>query len=197
LDGLQSRGKLADKPGSLAGLHEKRKETLAQYFTPDWLSRFIWQTVCPAFKQDHGRYSLLDNSIGNAAMFRYADPKKVSLFGFDIDGELVDAVTRQFDGTDFRIDIGHAGMEQVELEQFSAAFINPPFSITLSGPFLKPYPGITHYGKFGPDTSALSHEYAVAQALSHCGIVAAIHQGRDPEHPQVCPTASGSPHAPI
>ena len=116
----------------------------------------------------------MDNSIGNAAMFRYADPKKVSLFGFDIDGELVDAVTRLFDGTDFRIDIGHAGMEQVELEQFSAAFINPPFSITLSGPFLKPYPGITHYGKFGPDTSALSHEYAVAQALSHCGIVAAI-----------------------
>lgn len=173
LEALQSRGSLAEKPGSLAGLHHKRQETLAQYFTPDWLSRFIWQTVSAAFKDD-GYYSLLDNSIGNAAMFRYADPERVSLFGFDIDGELVNAVTQLFEGTRFRVDIETAGMEQVELEHFSAAFINPPFSITLSSPFLKRYPGITHYGKFGPDTSALSHEYALAQALGHCGMVAAI-----------------------
>lgn len=107
-------------------------------------------------------------------MFRYADPKKFHIFGIDIDHDVVDAVTAIFDGTDFRIDIEQAGMENVELEAFSAALINPPFSINLSSAFLKPYPGITHYGKFGPDTSALSHEYALAQALAHCDIVAAV-----------------------
>ena len=173
LDNLQSKGKTAAKPGFLGGLHEKRRETLAQFWTPDWLSRFIWQTFSPAFSEDL-RYSLLDNSIGSAAMFRYADPKKFHIFGIDIDHDIVDAVTTIFEGTDFRIDIEQAGMENVELKAFSAALINPPFSINLSSAFLKPYPGITHYGKFGPDTSALSHEYALAQALSHCDIVAAV-----------------------
>jgi hypothetical protein len=34
LDLIQSRGSIAQKAGSLAGIHEKRKETLSQFFTP-------------------------------------------------------------------------------------------------------------------------------------------------------------------
>lgn len=113
---------------------------------------FYLANPSPAFSEDL-RYSLLDDSIGNAAMFRYADPKKFHIFG--IDHDIVDAVTAIFEGTDFRIDIEQAGMENVELEAFSAALINPPCSINLSSTFLKPYPGITHYGKFGPDTAML------------------------------------------
>lgn len=173
LDLLQSRGSTAAKPGSLAALHEKRKETLSQFWTPDWLSKFIWQTLTPAFSEDL-RYSLLDNSIGNASMFRFADPEKFHLFGIDADGVLIDEVVNILEKSAYRFDVLHAQMENVELEQFSAALINPPFSIPLASPFLKPYPGITHYGKHGPDTSAVSHEYALAQALSHCDIVAAV-----------------------
>ena len=134
---MQSRGSTAAKPGSLAALHEKRKETLSQFWTPDWLSKFIWQTLTPAFSEDL-RYSLLDNSIGSASMFRYADPEKFHLFGIDADGVLIDEVVNILEKSEYRFDVLHAQMENVELEQFSAALINPPFSIPLASPFLKP-----------------------------------------------------------
>jgi hypothetical protein len=170
---LRSRGSASTKPGSLAALHKKRKETLSQYFTPAWLSKFIWETVSPAFLGDQ-RYSVFDNSIGAAAMFRQACPKKVHIYGIDADADLVSNVINIFENSEYRFDILHAHMENVELERFSAALVNPPYSIPLYSPFLKAYPGITHYGKHGPNSSALSQEYALAQALSHCDIVAAV-----------------------
>lgn len=173
LDQIQSKGCTATKAGSLGALHEKRRETLSQFFTPDWLVRFIWQAIAPAFVSE-GRYRLLDNSIGSAGMFRYADPKRFHLCGLDVDGQLVEKVSSILDGNGYMLDLVRGGMEAVEMDKFSAALINPPFSIPLASPFLKPYPGVTHYGKYGPDTSAVSHEYALAQALSHCDIVAAV-----------------------
>jgi hypothetical protein len=174
LNQIQSKGSTATKAGSLADLHEKRKETLSQFFTPDWLVRFIWQVLSPAFASDDGRYRLLDNSIGSAGMFRYADPKRFHLCGLDVDGQLVATVSEILDGNGYMFDLVRAGMESVELVKFSASLINPPFSIPLSSPFLNAYPGITHYGKYGPDTSTVSHEYALAQALNHSDIVAAV-----------------------
>jgi len=173
LDALQSRGSTAKKAGSLAGLHEKRKETLSQFFTPAWLAAYLWKTLSPAFNEE-GRYSLLDNSVGAASMFRFADPERFCFFGIDADAELVSQVGKILDENHYKADIIHAPMENVELDKFSVGLLNPPFSIPLSSPFLKACPGITHYGKHGPDTSALSHEYALAQALAHCDIVAAV-----------------------
>jgi len=175
LESIKSRGSMAAKPGSLGALHQQRVITLAQYWTPDWLSRYIWALVSPAFSEE-GRYSVLDNSIGSARLFKYADPKKVNIFGFDVDNELIGNVVKELDQSEhaYKFDIVTASMDNVELDRFSAAFINPPFSIPLSSPFMRPYTGITHYGRLGPNTSALSHEYALAQALAHCDIVAAI-----------------------
>jgi hypothetical protein len=173
LDQIQSKGSAASKAGSLAALHEKRKETLSQFFTPDWLVQFIWQSIAPAFVGE-SHYRLLDNSIGSAGMFRYADPKWFHLCGLDVDGQIVEKVSSILDGNGYLFDLVHAGMESTELDRFSAAIINPPFSIPLSSPFLKAFPGVTHYGKYGPDTSAVSHEYALSQALSHCDVVAAV-----------------------
>lgn len=173
LDQLQSRGSQATKAGSLGALHEKRKETLSQFFTPAWVVSFIWETISPAFNNGE-RYSLFDNSIGAASMFRLARPGQHSISGLDIDEQLCAEVAAILDESGFNIDIRNAGMQDVELGRYSAALINPPFSITLASPSLKAYPGVTHFGKFGPDTSALSHEYALAQALDHCDIVAAI-----------------------
>lgn len=173
IDSIQSKGSAASKAGSLGALHEKRKETLSQFFSPDWLVRFIWQAIAPAFSSE-GRYRLLDNSVGCAGMFRYADPKRFHLCGLDVDGQLVEKVSSILDGNGYMLDLVHGSMEAVEMDKFSAALINPPFSIPLASPFLKPYSGVTHYGKYGPDTSVVSHEYALAQALSHCDIVAAV-----------------------
>jgi hypothetical protein len=130
LDQIQSKGSAASKAGSLAALHEKRKETLSQFFTPDWLVRFIWQTLSPAFVGE-SRFRLLDNSIGKAGMFRYADPKRFHLCGLDVDGPLVGKVSEILDGNGYMVDLAHAGMESVELVKFSAALINPPIPKSL------------------------------------------------------------------
>lgn len=173
LDQLQSRGSRADKAGSLGALHKTRQVTLGQFFTPAWIAAFAWRSLSAAFAMP-ARYSLLDNSIGAASLFRCADPLQFSLHGCDVDGDLVAQVVEVLETAGFDLNIQHAGMEQVELGRCSAALINPPFSLTLSSPTLTPYAGVTHYGKHGPDTSALSHEYALAQALAHCDVVAAI-----------------------
>lgn len=173
LDALISRGRQASKSTSLGGLHAKREETLSQFFTPAWVVGFLWGSIAGAFDPNE-RYRLLDNSIGSASMFRYAEPAQHTLHGFDIDGELVDHVADALDTAGYRVDIQQAGMQEVSLGRYSAALINPPFSINLASPNLTPYPGVTHYGRHGPDTSALSHEYALMQALDHADVVAAV-----------------------
>lgn len=173
LDALQSRGSKSDKAGSLGGLHATRERTLSQFFTPNWVVKFIWGTVKTYFNEED-QYSLFDSSIGAASMFRFADKSRFAINGFDVDEPLTSKVCRYLDEHGYDIDIVCANMDAVDLGQFHAALINPPFSIQLDSPFLTPYEGVTHYGKNGPNTSALSHEYALVQALSHCEIVAAL-----------------------
>lgn len=173
LDALASRGSQAEKAGSLGALHQKRAETLSQFFTPPWVVKFIWESISAFFEKEHS-YSLLDNSIGSASMFRFVDKDRFSISGFDIDETLVNQVTEILDGAGYDVDIHTASMDAIELGRYHAAIINPPFSIQLDSPFLKAYAGVTHYGKNGPDSSALSHEYALVQALDHCDLVAAL-----------------------
>lgn len=173
LDSLNSRGSKATKVVRMADLHQKRGETLSQFFTPSWVVKLAWSLVSRAFDtNDH--YRLLDNSVGAASMFRFADPTRHTLHGFDIDKELIANITEKLDDAGFECDLQAMGMEEAILGEYSAALINPPFSITLSSPHLTPYEGITCYGKHGPDTSALSHEYALAQALEKADLVAAV-----------------------
>lgn len=173
LDALRSRGSTSAKAGSLGALHAKREETLSQFFTPSWVVAYIWESIKGYFHEEH-YYSLLDNSIGAASMFRFASKEQFSVSGFDVDESLVGEVSRLLDDAGYDVNITAASLDAVDLGRFTAALINPPFSIQLDSPFLTPYPGITHYGKNGPDSSALSHEYALAQALDHCEIVAAL-----------------------
>lgn len=173
LDDLASRGSQAKKAARMADLHEKRLETLSQFFTPAWVVEAAWSFISTAFVPGE-RYRLLDNSIGAASMFRFADPAVHTLHGIDVDQELIAKVTEQLDHAGFECDIQAIPMEDAILGKYSAALINPPFSITLSSPYLTAYEGVTSYGKHGPNTSALSHEYALAQALEHASIVAAV-----------------------
>lgn len=173
LDKLVSRGKSSGKAGSLGALHAHRGVTLSQFFTPAWVVEHAWQIIAQAIDPSQ-RYSVLDNSMGAASMYRCANPSNFELYGIDIDRELVANVIDCFNGSEFSTRFVTASMTDVKLGQFSIASINPPFSIQLDSQSMTAYEGITHFGKLGPNTSALSHEYALVQALSHCDIVAAV-----------------------
>jgi hypothetical protein len=174
LDQIKSRGAKASKPGSLSNLHQHRKVTLSQYFTPQWVVKFAWDCIKHAFKATDSKYSLLDNSVGTASMFRCASPDRFNLHGIDIDGEAINKLNAVFDGTEFETNFVNASMCSVELTNFSVGLINPAFSIQLNSPSLEVFEGITHCGPLGMNTSASSHEYALAQALEHCDVVCAV-----------------------
>lgn len=173
LDAVTSRGSSAGRAGSLGALHEHRDTTLSQFFTPSWLVDTIWTILKPAMLAGQ-RYRLLDNSMGAASMFRQADPQCHELVGIDIDAEVVTQAQTVLERAGFAVEMKAVALQDAVLPRASVALINPPFSIPLTSPHLQPVPGVTHYGRLGPDTSALSHEYAVVQALSVAGVVAAV-----------------------
>jgi len=173
LDLIKSKGSQSSKVNNMGELHNKRKETLSQYFTPEWLSNYISKSIAPAFHKNE-TYTIFDSSVGAGSLLRNHISDQFFIYGVDTDESLVNQVNAIFDKYDVSADIQHAGMEHIELKRFSCAVINPPFSIPLSSPLLTKYKGITHFGKYGADTSAVSHEYALAQALAHSDIVAAI-----------------------
>jgi hypothetical protein len=171
---IKSKGQLTEKAGGLAGIAKRRALTGSQYFTPAWVSQAIGQQVGMATASDT-EYTVLDNSMGSGRLLMWAnDPATFSLYGLDVDKEKVSLVGDAFTEAGFTTDFINAGMEDVSLGEYSVAVLNPPFSITLSSPNLTPYDGITTFGRFGPDTSALSHEYALQQALKHAGVVFAV-----------------------
>jgi len=176
---IPSLGSQHTGAGSLAGLHEARKETLSQFFTPSDIVSFIWRTLTPSMdaalrRKDKGaRIALLDNSVGSGRMLQFANPDKHTLAGFDVHEPSVEAVSAAAKAAGFRCDFIVAGMEEAQPKGFSVALINPPFSIHLESPNMQGFECCA-FGKFGPRTSCSSHVYAVAQALAAADIVAAV-----------------------
>ncbi|NCA73052.1 MAG: hypothetical protein EOM91_23970, partial [Sphingobacteriia bacterium] len=85
-----SRGRLGKRPGSLAGLHEARRQHLGQFFTPVPLAQWIWRMLGPvldAGRRDGEVLPILDNSVGAGALLAFADPAKHLLAGIDVDAE--------------------------------------------------------------------------------------------------------------
>jgi hypothetical protein len=152
-------------------LHEARQRHLGQFFTPDAIAAFMWQFVC-AFATER-RVSVLDNSVGSARLLQFADPARHTLFGVDVHGEVVESVQAAVEAAGFDCTFRQAGMEAIDPQSFDVALINPPFSVHLESPHLQAFP-CTTWGRYGPNSSALSHEYAVHQALEAAGIVVAL-----------------------
>lgn len=176
---IASLGSQAPRPGSLAGLHAARQESLAQFFTPNDLARFAWNIVEPAIERAlvergaGGKVSLLDNAVGSGRLLQFATPEKHLIGGVDVHGETISALVKAAETAGFECDFLSCGMEAIKPRHFNVAIINPPFSIRLESPLLFPYP-CTTWGKFGPNTSAMSHAYAVHQALDAAELVVAI-----------------------
>lgn len=169
LRAIRSLGSNKRKISNMGELAQARKIHLGQFFTPDPIARFMWSLV-----KGLPVSSILDNSIGSGRLLQFADPEFHTIFGVDVHAETVDQVKKVFEQAGFECKIMCAGMEGIQPHGISLGIINPPFSIHLESPFLTPFPGGTRMGKYGPDSSATSDDYALLQALDGCGIVIAL-----------------------
>lgn len=176
----QSRGAAYEGARSLADLHEARRVHLSQFFTPDDVVAFMWRLVAPAMARAqeeggrHGFISVLDNSFGAGRMFQLASPEHHALFGIEADAPLAEAVAQAAEAAGFVCDLRAGSLEIASLGRYSVGLLNPPFSIPLSSPTMTAYDGVTSFGRFGSNTSAVSHWYALSQAVDACDVVVAI-----------------------
>lgn len=171
---IKSLGSKAKRPGSLAGLHDARKEHLSQFFTPKKVTDLMWSIIENNDGDALGKISLIDNSCGNGAMFFNANPEKHKILGCDVHADSVDALSLALKEAGFDYNILNCGMEDLQVEgEVDVCLLNPPFSIHLESPALVPYE-CTTFGRFGSNSSAVSHEYALAQALDCANVVMAL-----------------------
>ncbi|CAG9165622.1 SNF2-related protein [Cupriavidus pinatubonensis] len=171
LRAIVSLGSQAEKIAHMGELHAARQRHLSQFFTPDAIARLMWGVVSGWLPER--KVSILDNSVGSGRLLQFADPAKYSLHGVDVHAPTIEAVQQAVEAAGFDGSFRHAGMEEIHPKRFDIALINPPFSIHLESPHLKPY-DCTTWGRFGANTSALSHEYALSQALDAAQIVVAL-----------------------
>ena len=174
---VESKGLQIPKSKSLADLSQRRQATQSQYFTPDWVSRGIWsvlnQMMNAVPKRKPAIFSLLDNSIGSGRLLEGAPVESLSIYGLDPDPRCIDALNTDANNANISHQFYCGGMEDLTAANFNFAVINPPFSITLQSPNLSPF-DCTHFGPFGPNSSAISHEFALEQALHAANCVVAI-----------------------
>lgn len=174
---LTSRGASSARATSLADLHRRRNETQSQYFTPEWVARGIWKAFAPvmATAKESGltRFSVLDSSVGSGRLFEGAPVDDLALFGLDTDPRCIDALQADAHAAGLNYEFLTGSMADLRAKDFDFAVINPPFSLQLESPNLSKY-ACNSFGRFGQGTSALSHEYALEQALEAAQYVAAV-----------------------
>lgn len=175
---IESKGVNSQRATSLADLHRRRRETQSQFFTPEWVAKGIWQSlsyyVNAMYVQRVGaRVNVVDTSIGSGALFESAPVEKIALYGSDKDARCIQALSNDARAANMEFEFITGGLENLVTRHFDIAVINPPFSITLESPHLTPF-ACTSFGRFGAGTSAVSHEYALAQSLDCARVVAAV-----------------------
>jgi len=178
LEALASRGKTRKTSIRHQGdLHQARAEHLGQYFTPLSVSRFMWQLVAPAINRAHERENrrcaVIDTSCGSGRLLHFVSKEKCYVDGVDIDGRLIEGLSSAAAAAGLPSSFESACMSGLSISGYAAALINPPFSLQLASPVMEPLPCTTH-GKYGLNTHALSHQYALEQALGGAAIVCAL-----------------------
>ncbi|MGH0003538.1 helicase-related protein [Pseudovibrio ascidiaceicola] len=171
-----SKGQTSPKAEDLADLHRRRRETQGQFFTPSWVARGIWVALTPIIEKAFGeRESLrvLDNSVGSGRLLEGMPAGRFELFGADVDEECIEALSADAFEAELNHEFLTGSMADLKARGFDIAVINPAFSILLESPNLTAY-DCCNFGRFGPHTRALSHEYALAQALDAATVVAAV-----------------------
>lgn len=169
---LKSKGQLAPKAKRLADLHARRTITQGQFFTPGWIASGIWSSIAGIFNSG-SRMSVLDTSVGTGRLLNPAPVDKCDFYGFDVDDECISALAQAAEEADAIYDFREGSLGAAKVSGFDIAVINPPFGLTIEDPTLEAF-DCTGYGLYGPNSSAKSHEYALAQALDAAKYVAAI-----------------------
>jgi hypothetical protein len=119
------------------------------------------------------KISVLDNSVSSARLMQYADPAQHSLYGVDVHEPVIAAVQQCIEAAGFEGSFRMAGMEKsIPGDLTSPSLIRRSRSIW-NRRICQPL-GCTTWGRFGPNSSALSHEYALAQALEAAQLVVAL-----------------------
>jgi len=175
---IASLGRTTARPGSLAGLHQARRDNLGQFFTCNQIAALLWRIASPAMdaaiaRQPGSRVALLDTSVGSGRLFQFADADRHTLSGADVHAPSLNALTDVAEGAGFVCDLVCGGLEALNPKGFGVAFLNPPFTLHFDSASLRPLP-CTGWGRFGPNSSAVSHAYATDQALDAADIVLAI-----------------------
>lgn len=179
LESIDSLGKQMPRPGSLAALAARRKENLSQFFTSRPVARIMWAFAAPAIDRaivrcPAAKVAVFDNSIGSGRLVSQADPERHLVLGNDVHQASASALARTLHRHGFECDIRIAAMQSVRVVGLcGVAVINPPFSIPLSSKSLEPFP-CTTYGRHGPNTAAMSHRYALDQAMAAADVVVAL-----------------------
>jgi SNF2-related domain/Methyltransferase domain/Helicase conserved C-terminal domain len=171
LRAIVSLGSQAAPVAHQGELHAARRQHLGQFFTPDAIAAFMWSFVSGWHVPR--RIRVLDNSVGSGRLLQYADPERHAVYGVDVHEDVIAQCQKVFEEAGFECVFRQAGMEDIQPARFDIALINPPFSIHLESPHLKPL-ACTTWGRYGAHTSALSHDYAVHQALDASNIVIAL-----------------------
>ena len=175
-ESITSKGLTVSKAVSMADLHRRRRETQSQYFTPVWVAKGIWKSLSGA--TDHARakfrsLDVADTSCGSGRLFEGAPDDITTFYGADTDRSCIDALNRDATSAGVNAHFKAGSLADLDIDNMSITVINPPFSIQLDSPNLDFFDS-NSYGKFGPGTSALSHEYALHQAVNGSSIVAAL-----------------------
>lgn len=173
-----SLGRSAPRPGSLAGLAEARRTNLGQFFTPRAVAAFAWSILQPAMAraaaaEPERRISLFDPAVGSGRLLQFADPARHSLWGVDCHAQAIDGLKDAAAEAGFVRELIASPIEEIRTGRFDIGLLNPPFSLTLESPTLDALP-CTTFGRYGPNTRALSHRYMLELALQACSVVVAI-----------------------
>lgn len=175
---IDSKGTTVAKVSSRADLHRRRQETQAQFFTPEWVSEAIWRVFTPIMEESKCSgaspgFSVMDNAVGSGRLFLGAPVDEMSFYGIDSDARCIEALCEDAALAGLNFQFEHGRMEDLQAREFHFAVINPPFSLHLESPNLTPY-RCNSFGRFGQSTAAISHEYALEQALDAALVTAAV-----------------------
>jgi hypothetical protein len=170
---MASKAQLHGNARSSADLHAARQRHQGQFWTPTAVAALMWRIAHQASERRRGVVHVLDTSIGSGRLIQFANPDRHVIAGVDPDARCIHALSEALDAAGIGYDLRVSGMEAIAPRNFDLCLINPPFSVHLESPLLEPS-SCTHYGRMGPHTSALSHDYALVQALAAAAVVVAL-----------------------
>ncbi len=181
LAGIAARGELTPNTGGLAGLAEARRIHEGQFFTPPAVVAVVWALLGKALDPRPVARGLtrpcrvIDTAAGSGRLLWPCDPERHEVWAIECDGDCAGPLASAHVVAGFAGTVIHGRMEEHRLvgEGFDVALLNPPFSLHFDAPLLERFSGNAH-GRYGAQSSAISHWYALEQARRGAGVVAAI-----------------------